>query len=190
MPAGKLKFTLSWLRYGEQWRGAGILLSSHDGSTGGLDVGRIIETAKNEISSALNEGWPASTVTSVAALERRIVDVTIGVVFAFSNPMNECGAKWMECVCARRYLRTARDMIRNRSAPASRACRSMRRNREHEDRWLICTRFTYARAGCYPFVGTREREREMDHRHRDNSRDKFPIHRRTVNTMFLYFDGE
>lgn len=46
------------------------------------------------ISPALNGGWSASAMTSAttAALERSRRR-TGRLVFAFSNPMNECGAK-------------------------------------------------------------------------------------------------
>lgn len=69
------------------------MLSSHDGSTGGLDVGRITESAKNDLTGPerglagvdddVDHGGGARTEPS-----------TYGrLVFAFSSPMNECGAK-------------------------------------------------------------------------------------------------
>lgn len=69
------------------------MLSSHDGSTGGLDVGRIIETAKIDLTG--HERGLAGVDDDVGhSGGARTESSTYGrLVFAFSSPMNECGAK-------------------------------------------------------------------------------------------------
>lgn len=66
--------------------------------------------------------------------------------------MNVAPSEWSVSVPAMPTHGSRRDPELPRLPHAQHAC--VRRNREHEDRWLICTRFTYARAGCY--VGTKE----------------------------------
>lgn len=150
------------------------------------------------ISPALNGGWPASTMTSVTAALERTRRRTVG---SYSRSpalwMNVAPSEWSVSVPAMPTHGSRRDpelpgsLVHACVRECVRATAYVRRNREHEDRWLICTRFTYARAGCYSFVGTRE----MDHRHRNNSRDKSCFHYRDSpanrkHYIFIFGDEE
>lgn len=172
-----------------------ILLSSHDGSTGGLDVERIIGTAKNDLTGPerglvgvgddVGHGGGARTESSayrsarIRVLQpyewmwRQVNGVSVSAMPTHSSRRDpELLGSLVSCVCVHARVR---------------ACPSVRRNCEHEDRWLIYTRFTYARASCYSFVRRKRRATDIEIILEINFR--YAIHQ-TVGMMFLYFDSE
>lgn len=122
----------------------------------------------------------------------RIIDVRPAHRFAATHSpalwMNVAPSEWSASVVDRVCLRTACNVIRSRPSDSLVPCYArVRRNRELEDRWLICTRFAYARVGCCAHLS----EPVVDHQHRDHScsRDKyyfrgFANRRQTKKMMF------
>lgn len=126
------------------------------------------------ILAVLNGDWSTSMVTLIAtvtaALERnrgRYDRLAFARTHSPALWMNVAPSEWSVSVVGRAYapLATWSGAVCLTLVPCY---ARVRRNRELEDRWLICTRFTYAHVGCCAHLS----RREMDHRHRYNSRCK------------------